>query len=144
MTPGPIADVPLLTEDDIVELPGQPGVYLLRDEFEAWRKSNAALMAPAGDDLLPNIAGEHLYRNLILHVTEHPPPCRDDWRFTADWEDLTDGEIAELGAICNNRCESLARCRIFAARERPTGGFWAGRFYTRPIPKAPSAERYRR
>lgn len=121
-------------DEVFIEIPG--GRFILRTDYAAWLASDEPAFAPAGDEALPGFRAQHLYRSLIRAVDDDPPLCRGDWRFTADRADLVDAELAQLEATCD-ACTHLAQCRIFATRERPDGGFWAGRFYDRADSPAP-------
>lgn len=67
---------------------------------------------------------------LVNAMDEHRPACRGDERFTLDREHVTDSMSADMSAICAS-CPLRAACEQYAAAERPTGGFWAGRYWGR-------------
>lgn len=65
---------------------------------------------------------------LISGMEESRPSCRGDQRFTHDRDQLTDGDLEAMEATCW-RCPLRTTCLAFAVVERPSGGFWAGRYW---------------
>ncbi|MGA1826995.1 hypothetical protein [Microbacterium sp.] len=115
-----------LTEDDVIPIPGKPGQFILRTEYEAW------LAAPVDDsDHHTRAAAE--YDDLTRAAALTPPPCTNDLRYVA--EDLDHEHRLQIADTCA-RCGLRSLCDAYASKARPTVGIWAGLVYrpTHPLP----------
>ncbi len=74
--------------------------------------------------------GDAEYRALTEALAHTNPSCLNDWRFTIDAEHLDDDEKTRMRNTCR-QCPLLDTCGIYAATARPSGGFWAGRYWGR-------------
>lgn len=70
------------------------------------------------------------YRALTRAFDNANPACLNDWRYTVDPDDLDDDEKVTMHNVCR-QCPLIDACRIYAATARPSGGFWAGRYWGR-------------
>lgn len=69
-----------------------------------------------------------LYRALTDAIEHTPPACLGDNRYTQNREYLSDDTQRDMSAKCAT-CRAFTHCDKYATAERPTGGYWAGRYY---------------
>lgn len=74
--------------------------------------------------------GDAEYRTLCNALKTTTPPCSNDWRYTLDAEALNDDEKAQMHNVCQD-CPLNELCRTYAKAARPSGGYWAGRYWGR-------------
>lgn len=67
---------------------------------------------------------------LVTAMDEHRPACRGDERFTLDRENVTEADLTAMHGICGS-CPIRALCNAYAAADKPSGGYWAGRYWGR-------------
>lgn len=129
-------NVPILTEADLIPLPG--GGWALLSDYETWaaalpdredRSISAWLAGPPRPD--DHLGAVREYGALTRAMAVWPPACAGDARFIADGLDVD--ERLQLAEICATRCRVRAQCDAYARKAHPLGGIWDGKFYT---PKA--------
>lgn len=70
------------------------------------------------------------YRALCEALESSNPSCLSDWRYTVDPDDLDNTEEALMRTACR-QCPLIEMCSSYAVTARPSGGFWAGRYWGR-------------
>lgn len=73
---------------------------------------------------LPPLKGADEYAQLQKALSNTTPACDGLDEFTADRFD-DPSQVQLMRDVCAS-CDVLEQCRAFAARSKPTGGFWAG------------------
>lgn len=70
------------------------------------------------------------FEALVKGMDELRPACRGSDLFTIDQEDVTADDLIVMDELCRV-CPLQELCRTYATAARPTGGRWAGKYYTR-------------
>ncbi|MFK0401031.1 WhiB family transcriptional regulator [Microbacterium sp. NPDC090225] len=98
-----------------------PKPRILTGQYDRLAPEEAPVERPKIE--MPRVRASDEYDALTASLRHVEPACRDDDDFTADRP--TPEVIERMRAVCAS-CDVLERCSVFAAAERPTGGFWAG------------------
>lgn len=70
------------------------------------------------------------FARLANALRETTTPCRDDWRFIQERDQLDSTDLNEMRTGCG-QCPLAALCGAYAEAARPSAGLWAGRFWGR-------------
>lgn len=70
------------------------------------------------------------YSALVNAMSHTQPACANDPRFILEPAQLDDANKTALKVICR-WCPLADRCGAYARKARPSGGFWAGRYWGR-------------
>lgn len=122
-TPSRVTDLATGEEVDLVAVPGQPGMVMMRAELE-----QAMADRSAADDYDRHTTAIEQYEQLGRAMATWAPPCDTDLRYVT--EVLPVADRLEMQTTCLTRCLIREQCDAYARLARPPAGFWAGRAYT--------------
>lgn len=107
---------------DWVEIPGHPGSYLPRAEYEQATRPQTTHQRAIAE-----------YEQLVEAAERQTPACAGDDRFITDGLPLADR--IDIMRICAEECRIRRACAAYADKARPLGGYWDGKSWTAPPPR---------